>query len=285
MTVDSHQHFWRLDEPGRDWPTPGLAPIYRDFGPQELLPQLHEQGVSATVLVQSMGCESDTLRMLELAERTSWIAAVVGWTDLKAADAPERIARLARSPKLRGLRPMLQGLADDRWIDDEALAPAVAAMLAHGPAFDALVIPRQLPALYAFARRHATLPIVIDHAAKPPIASGARTGWHEDMARLAALPNVHCKLSGMVTEAAPDWQPEDLQPWAAHVLDCVGPQRILWGSDWPVLNLASSYAGWMAVSRAMLAHLNDMERAAIFGDNARRFYRLNCPAAFQACPK
>lgn len=276
MIVDAHQHFWQLDEPGRDWPTPDLEPIYRDFGPADLQPLLREHGVSATVLVQSMACESDTLRMLELAERMPWIAGVVGWTDLKAADAPERIARLARHPKLRGLRPMLQGLPDDRWIDDPALTPAIEAMRVHGLAFDALVMPRHLPGLYAFARRHLALPIVIDHAAKPAIASREPGEWGADLARLASLPNVHCKLSGLVTEAAPEWRTRDLQPWVAHVLECFGPERILWGSDWPVLNLAGDYARWVVASRELLAHLDREARAAIYGGNAIRFYRLKC---------
>jgi L-fuconolactonase len=277
MIVDAHQHFWSLAQQGRDWPTPDLEPIYRDFDPADLQPLLREHGVGATVLVQSMASEADTERMLEQAERTPWIAAVVGWTDLKAPDAPARIARLARAPKLRGLRPMLQGLDDDNWIDDPALAPAVEAMLAHRLAFDALVMPRHLPGLVAFARRHATLPIVIDHAAKPAIAGGQPNGpgeWGADLARLAALPNVHCKLSGLVTEAAPGWRTRDLQPWVAHVLECFGPHRILWGSDWPVLNLAADYARWVFSSRELLAHLDSEQRAAVFGGNACRFYRI-----------
>lgn len=279
MIVDAHQHFWRLDEQGRDWPVPELPAIYRDFGAADLLPLLREHGVAATVLVQSMQSEEDTWRMLALAKRTPWIAGVVGWTNLKAPDAAERIAVLAQAPKLRGLRPMLQALEDDAWIDDAALTPAVEAMIAHTLVFDALAMPRHLPALYSFARRHAALTIVIDHAAKPPVASGADAGWRDDLARLAALPNVHCKLSGLVTEAAPAWRPEDLQPYAAHVLACFGADRVLWGSDWPVVNLAADYASWLAVSRSLLAHLDPAEQGAIFGLNARRVYGLVMPPA------
>lgn len=275
MIVDAHQHVWRLDDPGREWPTPDLTAIHRDFKAGELRPLLAEHGVAATVLVQSMACEGDTERMLALAARTPWIAGVVGWTDLKAADAPARIARLARDPKLRGLRPMLQALPEDDWIADEALKPAVEAMIAHRLCFDALVLPRHLPALFTFARKHLALPVVIDHAAKPEIAGGQLDPWRADLARLAALPNVHCKLSGLVTEAAPDWRIEQLQPYVAHVLECFGPERVLWGSDWPVLNLAADYGRWLQASRALLGHLDDGQRAAIFGANAARFYRLN----------
>jgi L-fuconolactonase len=274
MMIDAHQHFWRLTDPGRDWPPAELAPIHRDFAPSDLEALLKENGVTATVLVQSQDCEDETLRMLAVAERTPWIAGVVGWVDLKSADAPERIARLAKHPKLRGLRPMLQSLEDVNWIADEALTPAIEAMLRAGLAFDALVKPPNLPGLIAFARRHPLLPIVIDHAAKPPIADNTATGWHADMAELAALPNVCCKLSGLVTEAAADWRIDDLRPWVNEVLERFGPERILWGSDWPVLNLAADYARWIATSRALLAHLDDAARAAIFGGNARRFYGL-----------
>ncbi|MFP5392141.1 MAG: amidohydrolase family protein [Gammaproteobacteria bacterium] len=278
MIVDAHQHFWRLDDPGRTWPPGGLAAIHRDFAPHDLAPLLKEHRIGATVLVQSMECARETVRMLEVAERTPWIAGVVGWTDLKAPDAAALIGQLAGHPKLRGLRPMLQGLKDDNWIDDAALRPAVEAMLAGGLAFDALVTPRHLPALFAFACRYPTLPVVIDHAGKPPIRSGELARWSADMAHLATLPNVVCKLSGLVTEASPEWKVRDLLAPVEHVLDYFGPQRILWGSDWPVLNLACDYAHWFYVSRAMLAHLNQGECAAIFGGNARRVYRLDVPA-------
>lgn len=274
MIVDAHQHFWRLDDPGRDWPPAELAPIHRDFAPADLEPLLKEHGVAATVLVQSQDCENETVRMLDLADRTPWIAGVVGWVDLKSQNAPERIARLAQRPRLRGLRPMLQSLADPNWIADEALTPAIEAMCRAGLVFDALVKPPNLPGLIAFARRHPQLPIVIDHAAKPPIAENSETGWHADMAALAALPNLWCKLSGLVTEAAAGWRIEDLRPWVDEVLARFGPDRILWGSDWPVVNLAADYARWIATTRALLAHLDPPARAAIFGGNARRFYGL-----------
>jgi L-fuconolactonase len=274
MRIDAHQHFWRLAARDGAWPPPELAAIHRDFAPGDLQPLLREHGIDATVLVQSLPDEADTRTMLGLADQFPFIAAVVGWTDLKAPDAPRRIAALAAHDRLRGLRPMLQDLDDERWIDDTALGPAVDAMLRHRLAFDALVLPRHLPALLAFARRHPALPIVIDHIAKPAIGSGVVAGWRDDMARLAALPQVHCKLSGIVTEAGADWTVELLRPCAELVLEAFGPRRVLWGSDWPVLDLAADYGRWLAASEALLAHLDGAERAAIFGDNAQRFYRI-----------
>ncbi|RFP17861.1 amidohydrolase [Duganella sp. BJB488] len=275
MRIDAHQHFWQLAARQGAWPPPELAAIHRDFHPADLSALLTENGVAATVLVQSMPSEADTRYMLDLADRHGLIGAVVGWTDLKAADAPERIAALAAHPKLRGLRPMLQDLDDDRWIDDPALAPAVDAMLRHGLRLDALVLPRHLPALLAFARRHPELPIVIDHAAKPIMDGAPPAQWRDDMSRLAALPQVECKLSGMVTEAGPEWTVEQLRPYAQHVLQAFGPERVMWGSDWPVLTLACGYAAWLDASEALLAHLNEAQRAAVFGLNARRFYRID----------
>ena len=275
MRIDAHQHFWRLAERGGGWPPPDLAAIYKDWLPADLAPLLERHAVAATVLVQSMDDEDETRRLLGFAQRHDFIAAVVGWTDLKAPAAPVRIAALAAHAKLRGLRPMLQSLDDDGWIDDPALAPAVAAMQLHRLSFDALVLPRHLPALLAFAERFPALPIVIDHCAKPGIAQGTMEPWCTDIARLAALPQVHCKLSGLVTEARPDWQRTDLQPYVRHVLDVFGPSRVIWGSDWPVLNLASDYADWIDACEAALAHLDDAERAAIFGLNAKSFYRID----------
>lgn len=272
--IDAHQHFWQLAARAGAWPPAELVPIYRDFGPEDLSALLRQNGVAATVLVQSLPSEADTRYLLDLADRHRFIAAVVGWVDLKAPDAPQRIAAMAAHPKLRGLRPMLQDLDDDGWIDDPALTPAVDAMLRHGLSFDALVLPRHLPALLAFARRHPALPIVIDHLAKPAMGGVPDAQWLNDMDRLAAEPQVACKLSGMVTEAGAGWTVQQLAPYARHVLQVFGPQRVMWGSDWPVLRLAAGYAAWVDASEALLAHLEAAQREAIFGLNAQRFYGI-----------
>nr|WP_314629826.1 amidohydrolase family protein [uncultured Janthinobacterium sp.] len=274
MRIDAHQHFWQLAARAGAWPPPTLAAIHRDFAPRDLAPLLARHGIAGTVLVQSLPSEADTDWLLALAADSAFIRAVVGWTDLLAPDAPARIARLAAQPRLKGLRPMLQDLADDGWIANAALAPALAAMASHGLRLDALVLPRHLPALLQCARAHPALNIVIDHAAKPPIAAAAFGAWREDMARLAALPNVYCKLSGMVTEATAAWNVDDLRPYVSHVLDAFGSERVIWGSDWPVVELAGGYDAWLAASEALLAHLPLAERARIFGLNALHFYAM-----------
>lgn len=277
MRIDAHQHFWRLADRKGAWPPPQLAAIYRDFYPEDLGGLLHQNGVTATVLVQSMPNEEDTHFMLDLSNRYSFIGAVVGWVDLKAPAAPQRIAALAAHPKLRGLRPMLQDLDDDNWIDDPALSPAVGAMLQHGLRFDALVLPRHLPALLEFVRRHPQLPVVIDHLAKPAMHGQPDAQWLQDMQRLAGQPQVHCKLSGMVTEAGPGWTVEQLRPYAQHVLDAFGAERVLWGSDWPVLRLAADYGDWIDATEALLAHLDPAQMEAVLGLNAQRFYGIAQP--------
>ncbi|MEA1673026.1 amidohydrolase family protein [Nitrospirillum sp. BR 11163] len=268
--IDAHQHIWRLGRHGHSWPTPDLAVIHRDHEVAELAALAAPVGVTGSVLVQSQPRDEDTDFLLEEAARQPFILGVVGWADLKAPDAVGRIATLAARPKMRGLRPMLQSLPVD-WIADPAVDTAARAMAAHGLTFDALVLPPHLPALLGFARRHPDLPMVIDHGAKPPIARGEIDDWAAGMYDLAALPQVHAKLSGLLTEAGDRTTADALKPYVDIVLDAFGPDRLMWGSDWPVLNLAGDYAGWLAMARDLVpagAH------PAVFDGTARRFYRL-----------
>jgi len=278
VRIDAHQHFWRVAERAGAWPPPALAAIHRDFGPQDLAPLLQAGGIDGTVLVQSLPSVAETRALLAQARTTAFVRGVVGWVDMKAPDAVATIAELARDPLLKGLRPMLQDLADDDWIADPATAPAAEAMARHGLVFDALVLPRHLRALHAFATRHPDLAIVIDHAAKPPIARGPIDPWRDDLARLALQPQVHCKVSGLLTEAGDKTRAADLLPWFQVLWTSFGPARLLWGSDWPVLRLAGDYPGWLRTTDALLAAAQppatDAERAAVLGANAATLYRL-----------
>ena len=280
MRIDAHQQFWRIANRQGRWPPPALAPIHRDFVPDDLLPELQRCRIAGTVLVQSLATMSDTEFTLELAMRHDFVLGVVGWIDLKSAVAPVYIAHLPQYQQFKGLRAMLQDLADDRWIDDPALDTAVLCMIDHGLSFDALVLQRQLPALRCFAQRHPELPIAIDHAARPPIARGARRDWQREIAALARLPNVHCKLSGLLTEAGPGCCELRLQPYVEHVFACFGARRLMWGSDWPVLRLAAEYEEWFTMARSLctaLPGMHDDDLDAVFGGNAHRFYRLQPP--------
>ncbi len=273
MLIDAHCHVWRIGRNGHAWPTRDLPAIHRDFDLDDLSRAGAEVGLAGAVLVQSQASQRDTEWLLEIAAENPLVLGVVGWTDIAAPDAAERIARLATNARLKGLRPMLQDLADD-WILDPHLEPAIAAMVEAGLSFDALIRPRHLPSLLELARRWPQLRIVIDHGAKPDIGAGALDPWREQIAALAAQPGVHCKLSGLLTEAGNLPTAEALAPFAAHLSETFGPDRLMWGSDWPVLNLASDYAGWRAMADSFGASLDPAGRRALFGETARRFYRL-----------
>jgi L-fuconolactonase len=269
MRVDAHHHVWRLARGDYGWLTQDL-PIHRDYGLDDLRPLLGE--VEATVLAQAAATEAETAFMLEVAEASAGLVrGVVGWTDLAAPDAVDRVGAMARNRLLRGLRPMLQDIDDTLWILRTEVQPALAAMARDGLRLDLLVQPRHLAALPALAQRHPDLPAVIDHGAKPDIARDAFQPWAQDIARIAAETQWCCKLSGLVTEAAPGWQDDDLRRFVDHLLECFGPRRLMWGSDWPVVDLAGGYAGWHAAAKRLVppdAH------DAVFGETATAFYDL-----------
>ncbi|CAG9230869.1 L-fuconolactone hydrolase [Paraburkholderia sabiae] len=276
MQIDAHQHYWNPERGDYGWLTPELAPLYRTFGPDDLAPLRERAGVSRTVVVQAAPTVDETRYLLDLASNEDSIAGIVGWVPMLDPDAPTLIAELAQKPKFKGIRPMLQDLPDDDWIANPALKPAVDALIAHDLAFDALIFTRHVDALDTFIERFRQLRIVIDHGAKPPIRDGS-AGWHawaEGITRLAKHPHVHCKISGLATEAAQGWTEATLRPYVDHLLAAFGPKRLMWGSDWPVLNLNGDYLLWHSIATLLLSSLADGERDAIFGDNAAAFYRL-----------
>ena len=275
MIIDAHQHFWQIGRNACTWPTPDLTAIHRDFGPADLAAAAAGLDLAGSVLVQSQASDTDTDYLLDLAAKTPGVLGVVGWTDLAAPDAPARIADLARHPKLKGLRPMLQGLPEDDWITRPALAPAIEAMLTHHLRLDALVFTRHLPHLRLFAEAHPDLPIVIDHGAKPPLADGDLDEWTREISALAPLGNVWCKLSGLPTEAGPDGSPDAMDRAIDTLLALFGEKRLMWGSDWPVVNLASDYGAWLSRARARTG-----PSAALYGDTAAAFYNISLPPGF-----
>lgn len=275
MIVDAHFHCWRLSRGDYGWLTPALGPIHRDIDVEDWQREAQPLGVAAGVLVQAAPTEAETAFLLDQAVRHDAVRGVVGWIDLLASDASERIARLAATqPKLKGLRPMLHDIADADWMLRPALAPALDAMSAHGLVFEALVKPLHLPRLLLLCQRHPRLQVVLDHGAKPDIAGGSWQPWAGDLQRLARESNAVCKLSGLLTEAGPQPRRGAAQRWAEHVLDSFSPQRLLWGSDWPVLELAASYRDWWGDTQAVLAALPEADRHAVLGTNAQRVYRL-----------
>jgi len=270
--VDAHQHFWSLPRGDYGWLTPQSGSIYRDFGPRDLAPLLQDAGIDRTVLVQAAPTEAETHYLLDIAAATPYVAAVVGWVDLAARNAPDRLAALAANGLLRGVRPMLQDLPDPQWMLGDDLRPALAALVELGLRFDALVKPVHLRPLLTFLERNPDLAVVVDHGAKPALRSGALDAWARDIRAIARETPALCKLSGLVTEANADWQPGDLTDCISHLLDCFGPDRLMWGSDWPVVELAGGYRRWHDAARDCLSSISASERERIFGANAARFY-------------
>lgn len=268
--IDAHQHIWTLGRNGCTWPTAAEGPIFRNYRLDDFRAQAAARGVARTVLVQSQEDARDTEWLLEIAETEPVVAAVVGWVDLAASDAAERVATLAARSKLKSLRPMVQDRAPD-WYDDPALEVGFAAMVEHGLRLDALVRVPHLAALDRLAGRMPETPIVIDHAAKPRIGTeGGFAEWHAAIAPLADRPNVYCKVSGLLTECG--GAPADAAgPYVEAVLDLFGGERTMWGSDWPVLELASTYGEWLELARAWVpaaAH------TGVFEITAGRFYGI-----------
>jgi len=274
MIVDSHQHFWRLDRGDYTWLTPELAPIHRDFAPADLGPILKRHGIDATVLVQAAATVAETDYMLSLTADCAFVLGVVGWVDFESPGAVAEIERLARNPRLKGLRPMIQDIPDPEWMLKPSLKPAIAAIQRCGLRFDALLKYQHLKPFARFIALYPELRVVIDHGAKPAIAKKAFDDWAPAMREIARDPRVHCKMSGLVTEAAPDWHQRDVKPYVDLLIHAFGPKRLMWGSDWPVVNLAGGYERWREASRNYLARLNLEEKAAILGETAVKFYGL-----------
>jgi len=275
MIVDSHHHFWRVARGDYHWmPKTGVLP--HDYLPDDLRPVLRRAGVDRTVIIQAAQTEAETAFLLDLAERTDFVAGVVGWLDFEDDRFAEKLDALRRRPKFVGLRPMLQDIADDAYI----LRPKIMANLHHVEAldlpFDILTFPRHLPHLLKALDQLPRLRGVVDHISKPPIAAGRLEGWAEDMKAVAAHENISCKLSGMVTEAdMANWKPADLAPFVRHVFTAFGKDRVMFGSDWPVCLQAASYAEVLNALRWILDPLLDAEgMAKLLGGNAIGFYKL-----------
>jgi L-fuconolactonase len=273
VRIDAHQHFWSLARGDYGWLTPALAPIYRDFGPADLAPLLQARGIDRTILVQAAPTFAETLYMLELVAHAPFVAGVVGWIDFDAPDAAQTVGKAAADhPLLVGLRPMLHDIADDDWLLGPELAATFDAMAEHGLVFDALARPQHLSRVQKICERNPKLTVIVDHIAKPLIRERKLDPWRADIAAIAKSPNTFCKLSGIATEAAPEWSVTDIRPYVDHVLEVFGPQRLLWGSDWPVVELAGGYSRWWDATTMLLAPLDTAARDAILGGIAARVY-------------
>jgi L-fuconolactonase len=252
-----------------------MAPLYRDFSLADLAPMRERSGVVATVLVQAAPTVAETQYLLDIASRSEGVVrGVVGWVDCASTDAIPTLTRLARNPLFKAVRPMLQDLPDPTWILRADVGRTLAALPRLGLRFEALVKPAQLPSLLLLFDRCPELPVVIDHGAKPDIARGGWEPWASHMRAAAANPRARCKVSGLVTEAGPGWTIDHLRRYVDHLVECFGAQRLMWGSDWPVLNLAATYPAWFAATVALTRNWAAADRTALMGGTARRFYGL-----------
>ncbi|MFE1320005.1 amidohydrolase family protein [Kitasatospora phosalacinea] len=277
--VDAHHHVWDLGVRPQPWITgERLAPLARSFSPDDLEPAAVAAGVVGTVAVQTVCVPGETPELLALAARSPLLAGVVGWVDLTAPDVADALAALRELPggeRLVGIRHQVQEEPDPGWLLRADVRRGLAAVAAAGLAYDLVVRPRQLRAAALVARELPELPFVLDHCGKPPVASGALEPWAGAVRRLASLPNAVCKLSGLVTEAAPGrWRPGHFAPYATAVLDAFGPQRLLFGSDWPVCTLETGYREVLDLADRLTAPLGPDEQDAVFRRNAVRVYGL-----------
>jgi L-fuconolactonase len=278
--IDAHFHLWRIGHNGCVWPTADLTSIYRDFDLKLMESIAASAGVTSGVLVQSQEDDRDTNYLLDLAENSSFVKAVVGWVDMLSPVAIDRISNLKKYSKFKGLRPMLQSLPEDDWILQPELDKVFCAMKQHNISFDALIKPRHLLPIAELAKRHPDLPIVIDHAAKPVISDQLPDDWCKGMINLAGFANVYCKISGLVTEAKPQQSPESISAYIRFLLSIFGSKRLIWGSDWPVIRLAEGrvamdYSEWLDFVRRTLSDLSEDDISSIFGKNAATFYSIS----------
>lgn len=275
MRIDAHHHFWKLGRYDYPWLGPQLNAIYRDFGPGDLPPLLARHRIDRTVLVQTISSLDETKWFLSLARQHSFIAGVVGWMDLKDPRVGDTLDELLASPGLVGIRHQVHDEPDVNWLLRPDVQRGLRELAQRGLPYELLIRPPHLAASLQVARKFPSLPLVVDHSAKPRIAQRGWDDWAGGLAELAQCPNVWCKLSGMITEADwANWQPADLKPYLDHVLATFGPERVLFGSDWPVCLLAGSYDRVIAALETGLAHLSVAEREKIFGGNAVRLYQL-----------
>lgn len=276
MIVDSHQHFWNLERGANDWITDDIWQIKRDYTPDHLRDYLKHLGIDKTILVEASAEHGENDFMASKAAEAGFVGGIVGWVDLNAPDARARLDALHSRPIFKGVRPATSM--------DQADQPSLTDMFVQnatylreiGLCMDAMALPHLIPFFTALAQAVPELPMLIDHCAKPCIGVGKEAGdkWRGDMAAFATLPNTYCKLSGITQEFGPGWTVAQLQPIFDHIFTHFGADRIMWGSDWPVLEMSASYTQWFDAMQQLISACSETEKAAILGNTAASFYKL-----------
>jgi L-fuconolactonase len=283
MIIDAHHHLWLRSRGDYHWldsrTNPALAPIERDYLLEDYRPLATANGITGSVLVQAAQSVAETRWLLAQAHAgDDLILGVVGWIDMAAPDAPDVLAALAQDKLLRSIRPMLQDIPDPDWVLQPRLDAAFRALIDLDLSFDVLIRPAHLRSLLTLLARYPELRAIVDHCAKPDIAHGMWHPWADGIRRIASETQAWCKLSGLATEARPGWKVDDLRPYVEYVIECFGPQRIVWGSDWPVMTLNTDYARWLDAAKQLIGSLSPADQAGIIGRNGVRFYRLRVHA-------
>jgi len=272
--LDAHQHFWKLDRGDYGWMRPELTQLYRDFGPEDLRPLMAAAGITSTILVQAAETEAETDFLLDTAARTDFVAGVVGWLDMLSPEFATRLTHYMSMPEWVGLRPMLQE-HDPALIRDPRFRHSLAEVARRGVPFDILTFPQHLSEMVAALRETPGLHAILDHISKPDMTRPVDAEWRDGIRALAEVPGLHCKISGLVTEAGADWTAERISPFVDLVADAFGPDRLVFGSDWPVCTLAATHAQVIALARDLLSRKFGPEQLqAVMETNGLRFYRL-----------
>jgi L-fuconolactonase len=275
MRIDAHQHFWRYTPEEYGWIDDSLAKLRRDFLPKDLQPELAAAGLDAAIAVQARQSLEETDFLLGLARQSSTCCGVVGWVPLISQELPKILERFAADPLFLGVRHVLQDEADAAYMLREDFQRGIGELKAHGLVYDILIRETQLKQVSTFVDRHPEQPFVLDHLAKPAVKAGTIDTWARELRELARREQVHCKLSGLVTEADfAHWKEAQLQPYVEAALEAFGPKRLLFGSDWPVCLAATNYGTWRSVVDRLLKTLSADEQAGIMGNNAVRIYRI-----------
>jgi L-fuconolactonase len=275
--IDAHHHFWKFDEEEFSWITPEMAPLRRDFGPADLQRELADSGVAGAISVQARTSAEETEFLLKNGEAFDFILGVVGWVDLKSPEVSGDLDRLSQRAKFKGVREICQGTPDEQFFTNRSFNEGVRQLADRGLAYDLLIYARQLPAATAFVDQHPNQQFILDHCAKPEISGPQpKAEWKRQLAEIARRPHVACKISGLVTELrdpVSEWNLKLLRPYFEAVLDAFGPDRMMVGSDWPVINLRAPYGAWISVLEEWLSEFPDAVSHAIAVGTAARLYR------------
>jgi L-fuconolactonase len=275
MKLDAHQHFWRYTPEEYGWIGSNMEILKNDHLPANLALLTRAAGIEGTVAVQARQTLAETEWLLDLADQYSLIKGAVGWVDLRSPELRDQLERFADHPKFCGVRHVVQDEPDDQFMLREDFIRGIGLLAEFDLTYDILIFPRHLPVACALVEKFPGQPFVLDHIAKPFIKDGKVGPWNADLRRLAAFPNVFCKVSGMVTEADwQAWQPADFQPYLDVVFEAFGPERIMFGSDWPVCTVAASYAAVVGIVADYVQPLSQAEQASVWGETAKKFYGL-----------